>query len=203
MIQRVRCLNFYFHLMFNLVPWFGWVSPFCHHSPYISALNSLDQGPMKGDRCYSLWYSTYMVHKTWPRHVSFSSGILWKCHLSGVQPHSPLHSNLSLGEGVGVVLLDWIKQKNLCQYQFTLYTKIKHTICTYSFINATILSAVLSFTSKANSPSLIIKKFTHFMSIFPKPNKAVNSTSLNPNTNVKPFTYLKYFTENRWEKESR
>lgn len=41
------------------------------------------------------------------------------------------------------------------------------------------------------------KNFTNFMSIFPKPNKAVNSTSLNPNTNVKPFTYLKYFTENR------
>lgn len=35
------------------------------------------------------------------------------------------------------------------------------------------------------------------MSVFPKPNKAVNSTRLNPNTNVKPFTYLKYFTENR------
>lgn len=41
------------------------------------------------------------------------------------------------------------------------------------------------------------KNFTNFMSTFPKPNKAVNSTRLNPNTNVKPFTYLKYFTENR------
>lgn len=175
MMQRVRCLNFYFHLIFNLAPCFGRVSPFCYHSPYISALNPLDQGSMRGNCCYSLWYSTYMVHKTWPRHVSFSSGILWKCHLSGVPPHSPLHSNLSLGEGVGVVLLDWIKQKKLCQYQVALYTKIKHTICTYSFINATILSAVLSFTSKANSPSLIIKKNSQILcQFFPNQTRQLN-----------------------------
>ena len=69
------------------------------------------------------------------------------------------------GGGGGSFGLDKTKKK-LCQYQFTLYTKIKHTICTYSFINATILSAVLSFTSKANSPSLVIKKISQILCQF-------------------------------------
>ena len=69
------------------------------------------------------------------------------------------------GGGGGSFGLDKTKKK-LCQYQVALYTKIKHTICTYSFINATILSAVLSFTSKANSPSLIIKTISQILCQF-------------------------------------
>ena len=68
------------------------------------------------------------------------------------------------GGGGGSFGLD--KTKNLCQYQVALYTKIKRTICTYSFINATILSAVLSFTSKANSPSLMIKTISQILCQF-------------------------------------
>ena len=122
--------------------------------------------------------ATYMVHKTWPRHVSFSSGILWMCRLWGASPHCRFHSNLSLREGEGVVPLDWktkmkkMKQqlKSFLQKQWLLtindaieYTEVNskyYSFSTYSFINSIILSAVLSFTSKASSPSLLIDNKT-------------------------------------------